>query len=326
MQAKEIRTSPPDPAVSMSRPLVSILINNYNYARYLGEAIDSALNQSYFPFEVVIVDDGSTDHSRELIGRYGDKVVALFKENGGQASAFNAGIAASKGEILCFLDADDFFYESKTARVADTFLKYGHPSVPMLVCHPLLMVDGEGRESSRTIGNSRSYPLNLYAYAKKYKYMYLAGSPTSGMACNRALANLLFPLPEKGIQTSADAFVNYAASLLCDVVCENGILGAYRVHGKNLWHASPQRLTDEFLAILQNFLNTKLVQNGRLPVISYGDSMYAWRDLVLDHRWGELVWHMVRLSARQRDLHTARISYETMVMAIRELSKMARSK
>ncbi|MBA3924582.1 MAG: glycosyltransferase, partial [Nostocaceae cyanobacterium] len=91
-----------------SRPLVSILINNYNYERFLREAIDSASLQTYSPVEVVVVDDGSGDNSRELIASYGEQIVSVFKQNGGQASAFNAGFAASHGEIVCFLDADDY--------------------------------------------------------------------------------------------------------------------------------------------------------------------------------------------------------------------------
>ena len=99
------------------RPLVTVLITNYNYGRFLREAIDSALNQTYRNVEVVVVDDGSTDESREIIDGYGGRIVSVLKENGGQGSAFNAGIAASRGEIICLLDADDSFDLCKVERV-----------------------------------------------------------------------------------------------------------------------------------------------------------------------------------------------------------------
>jgi glycosyltransferase involved in cell wall biosynthesis len=105
----------------MPAPLASILINNYNYGRFLGQAIDSALSQDYLSKEILVVDDGSTDNSREIIFSYGDRIIPIFKENGGQASAFNAGVAASRGDILCFLDADDFFYPEKITHVVDVF-------------------------------------------------------------------------------------------------------------------------------------------------------------------------------------------------------------
>ena len=78
------------------RPLVSIIINNYNYGRFLDEAISSALNQTYPHIEVVVVDDGSTDDSRQLIANYEDHIVSVLKENRGMSSACNAGFAASR--------------------------------------------------------------------------------------------------------------------------------------------------------------------------------------------------------------------------------------
>src|SRR5882757_10189722 len=86
---------------------VSIVITNYNYGRYLRSAIDGALAQTYPNVEVIVVDDGSNDGSREIIESYGARVVAIVKANGGHGSALNAGFEASRGEIVMFLDADD---------------------------------------------------------------------------------------------------------------------------------------------------------------------------------------------------------------------------
>ncbi len=104
--------------------LATIAINNYNYGEFLPEAIDSALNQTYPHKEVVVVDDGSTDNSLEIIAGYGDKIVPVLKENGGQASAFNAGFTASRGDVVFLLDADDLFLPNKVAEVMDKFEKY----------------------------------------------------------------------------------------------------------------------------------------------------------------------------------------------------------
>src|ERR1700691_1036540 len=107
-----------------SKPLVSILINNYNYGRYIREAIESALTQTYTHTEIVVVDDGSTDNSFEVAASFGNRVRLVRKENGGQASAFNAGFAASRGEIICFLDSDDLFIPTKVGRVVEIFGRY----------------------------------------------------------------------------------------------------------------------------------------------------------------------------------------------------------
>ena len=84
---------------------VSIVIRNWNYGRFLSDAIDSALAQTHAATEVVVVDDGSTDDSREILALYGNQVRAVLKEqNGGEGSAVNAGFAAATGDIVLFLD------------------------------------------------------------------------------------------------------------------------------------------------------------------------------------------------------------------------------
>ena len=80
-------------------PCVSIIINNYNYGRFLHSAIDSAIKQIYAHTELIVVDDGSTDDSRDIISSYGSKITPVFKPNGGQASALNAGFAVCRGDM-----------------------------------------------------------------------------------------------------------------------------------------------------------------------------------------------------------------------------------
>src|SRR5262245_49483895 len=87
--------------------LVSIVVNNYNYGRYVAMAIDSALAQTWRPLEVIVIDDGSTDDSWAIIERYGSLIQAIRQANGGQGAAFNTGFAASGGHWVLFLDSDD---------------------------------------------------------------------------------------------------------------------------------------------------------------------------------------------------------------------------
>src|SRR5918994_1808682 len=101
--------------------MASIIIDNYNYGRFLEEAIDSALDQTYSDTEVIVVDDGSTDDSREIIDGYGDRIIPVFKENGGQASAFNVGFELSRGEVVFFLDADDRFFPTTVEETMGVF-------------------------------------------------------------------------------------------------------------------------------------------------------------------------------------------------------------
>ncbi|MFY9233997.1 MAG: glycosyltransferase [Fimbriimonadaceae bacterium] len=91
----------------MNKPLVSIVIPCYNQERFVGAAIESALAQTYSPLEVVVVNDGSTDGSGEILKRFSDRIVLVDQENGGLSAARNAAIRASTGEFIMLLDADD---------------------------------------------------------------------------------------------------------------------------------------------------------------------------------------------------------------------------
>lgn len=114
--------------------LVSIIINNYNYDYFLREAIDSALNQTYSNIEVLVVDDGSTDNSREIIASYENRIIPILKENGGQASCLNEGFMICKGEIILFLDSDDSFCRDKVEKIVDLFAQV-IPHDPYVILH-----------------------------------------------------------------------------------------------------------------------------------------------------------------------------------------------
>jgi glycosyltransferase involved in cell wall biosynthesis len=104
----------------MKPPLVSCIVPVYNGERFLGEALDSILAQSYEPLEVLVVDDGSTDGTPEVAASYGDRICYMEQSNAGPAAARNRGVEASRGEFLAFLDADDLWVPDKTAKQVQT--------------------------------------------------------------------------------------------------------------------------------------------------------------------------------------------------------------
>ena len=106
----------------MSEPLISIVITCFNYARYVGAAIASALAQTHRRIEIIVVNDGSTDDSQAVIEHgvdgHGDRVRLIHQPNGGSVSALNTGFAASSGDLVMFLDADDLMAPEAAAQVA----------------------------------------------------------------------------------------------------------------------------------------------------------------------------------------------------------------
>jgi glycosyltransferase involved in cell wall biosynthesis len=226
-------------------PLVTILINNYNYGRFLQEAIDSALNQTYSPTEVIVVDDGSTDNSREIIASYGNKIIPVLKENGGQASAFNAGFAASRGDIICFLDSDDAFLPEKVAQVIDAF---GDRQDLGLCCHPVKWVDinrkpsitNSSQDSSSTPKNyhnepKREYDLRADLKSGKVRNKFPIFTPTSGLTFRRSLLQQILPMPEAKNIGLNDAYLDFIALGLSKIIILDKELALYRIHGSNAY-------------------------------------------------------------------------------------------
>ena len=97
----------------MPTPLVSVIMPTYNTARYVQESIDSVLEQDYPSIQLIVIDDGSTDDTVDIIRRYGERVVLLTQQNQGAAVARNAGLAAAEGEYIAFLDSDDVWLPGK---------------------------------------------------------------------------------------------------------------------------------------------------------------------------------------------------------------------
>ncbi len=124
----------------MNPPVVSVIIPAYNSAASLSRAIDSVLAQTYRSFEVIIIDDGSTDQTREVIADYWDSVRSLYQENRGPGAARNAGIEIARGQYLVFLDADDELLPQKLEHQVG-YLD-GNPEVDVVYSNGYLLVQG----------------------------------------------------------------------------------------------------------------------------------------------------------------------------------------
>lgn len=207
---------------------LSVVIANYNYEAYVGAAIDSALALLWPDVEVVVVDDGSTDGSLGVLQQYGERVTLLVGPNGGQRVAVNRGYAASTGDVVIFLDADDLLPTELPASLARAMT----PAVSK-VQFRMQRIDRVGTpigspfprfEPSPSPDLIRRWVTATSAYPTP---------PGSGNAYARWFLDRIFPVVDQDIGSAADSACLAAAPFHGDVVTVPEVVVAYRQHGAN---------------------------------------------------------------------------------------------
>lgn len=212
-----------------SPPLLSIIIPNYNYEKYIGTTIESALALDWARKEIVVVDDGSTDRSLDVIKRYGDRIKVVSKGNGGQRSAVNAAFPLTQGELIYILDSDDIV-NPEMARETIPLFDAGVAKIQFC----LRVIDGEGKPIGSAIPN---FPADVSHEKIIHELLTTAlypCPPTSGNIYSRRVLDKLFPIPEQE-KLSSDSFLNTLSPLYGRVVSVDKILASYRTHDSNSW-------------------------------------------------------------------------------------------
>jgi glycosyltransferase involved in cell wall biosynthesis len=213
-----------------SPPLISVVVTNYNYAPFLRRCIESVLSQDYVPLEVIVVDDGSTDGSRSVIDSFGNGVVAMFKSNGGHASAMNVGFKVSRGDVIVFVDADDYLLpgalraHAQALQCPEAVRSHGYLDV----------IDAEDRSldmrlPGRTPGNGDLLALTLKRGPGAY-----VSTPNTGNAWKRWFLEHVFPLPETIRGVGAEPYLMDTAPIFGSIVTVSQSVGAYRSHSAGM--------------------------------------------------------------------------------------------
>jgi glycosyltransferase involved in cell wall biosynthesis len=209
------------------RAALSVVITNYNYGRFVADAIESALGQSQ-PVEVIVVDDGSVDDSPDVIAGYGDRIVAVFQPNGGQASAFNAGFRVSSGRVLLFLDADDVLEPDAADQLMAAFSEG--------VVHarwPLRMADAELRPIREVRPASPIPAGDLHDEIAAKGPVFIQGFP-SGHAFAASFLETALPVPPGPYRNGGvDLYLTWLAAASGKVTAVDRPLSRYRRHGNS---------------------------------------------------------------------------------------------
>jgi glycosyltransferase involved in cell wall biosynthesis len=247
----------------MAKPFVSVLIDTYNHERFIEKAIVSVLDQD-FPAaerEIIVVDDGSTDGTAEIVRKFEPQVRLLRKVNGGQASAFNAGIPECRGEVVAFLDGDDWWMSKKLSKVIPVF--EGDATVG-IVGHGTTMVFPDGQEFTEVIREGHRYSLQTVEGARMFRSRKSFLGTRS--AIRTAILRKALPVPET-IRIEADEFLFTMAAALGEVEILPEALFFYRLHSGNFYsqhgfNANSVRRKQQSIAELARNLDVRLRELG----------------------------------------------------------------
>jgi len=250
----------------LPRSFVSVLIDTYNHERFIEQAIVSVLEQD-FPAkerEIIVVDDGSTDRTSEIVKEFEPRVRLLRKENGGQASAFNAGIPECKGEIIAFLDGDDWWAPGKLQAVAETMAS--DMSIG-LIGHGITEVFSDGREHTELLREVPRFRIDSVEGARTFR-LRKSFLGTSRMTFRSDVLRRIGSAPE-ALRIEADEYLFTLAGLYSDVLILRESLTFYRVHESNAFHISDGsvltlRKKQQVLDALAELLKKELAEH-RLP-------------------------------------------------------------
>lgn len=243
----------------MGKPYVSILIDTYNHERFIEQAITSVLGQD-FPAsdrEIIVVDDGSTDRTGDIVRKFAPQVRYILKPNGGQGSAFNAGIPECQGEVVSLLDGDDWWVPKKLSRVIPVFTANSEVG---MVGHGNLTMFSDGREFTEVLCEGHRFSLRTVEGAKMFRTRKnFLGTRTT---IRSAILRKLLPVPEP-IRIEADEFVFTMAAALGEVEILPEALFFYRLHSDNNYsqhsfNAEGVRRKQQYIAYLARSLRERL--------------------------------------------------------------------
>jgi glycosyltransferase involved in cell wall biosynthesis len=215
----------------MMKPILSVLINTFNHEQYIEQTIVSAIEQDFPPadFEILVVDDGSTDRTPEIVGKFGQHVRLLRKKNGGQASAFNAALPEVRGELVAFLDGDDWWLPGKLAAVTTALEQ--NPGIAGVGHGYYEFNEATGESKLRKAPQPLFVDLSTPEAARKC-WLDLTYVHMAAFTVRRSVLDECLPIPETLI-FDADAPIAMAAMAHGALLLDQPLF-YYRIHSNNL--------------------------------------------------------------------------------------------
>jgi glycosyltransferase involved in cell wall biosynthesis len=220
--------------INLSEPLVSVVMPNYNNEKYLAEAIESVLNQSYSNFELIVVDDGSTDGSLKILKDFNHLLTCISTDNRGAAAARNLGILNSKGSIIAFLDSDDLWTQKKLEVQVNQMIE---DDLDLVYCH-VQEIDQNGIKGKVRSASHRGDCHDHYV-GNPNKAIIIAGMSTVILKKELLAISGLFDKQVPAPTEDWDFLRRY--SRIAKVDYSDEVLAEYRLHESNISKSSLKR-------------------------------------------------------------------------------------
>lgn len=229
-------------------PTVSVVIPTYNSARYLAEAVDSAVNQTFKDIEILVIDDGSTDETQNLVRRYGVAVRCIIQENKGVAVARNHGIDESRGRYVAFLDADDAWQPEKLEKELAALEGHGE----FQACHTAMQIV-DGRSLPFVVARRNDGVSTLEALLLRGN---VVGTPST-VICRRLLFSKVGAF-DPGLSQCADWDMWVRLATVTEFLYLDEPLVNYRQHGSNM-SRDPALLERDSLRVLEKAFSLPVI-------------------------------------------------------------------
>ncbi len=255
-------------------PFVSVIIPTYNRRAFIEFALESLFRQTYPKerMEIIVIDDGSTDNTHEILKEYAGKIIYIYQKNKGVASARNKGISMAKGEIITFLDADDEWHETRIVKIVNKFIE--RPNIGA-VYHPIEVIDVDGVTIYKDFYKSFGYKAGISGWIINEILsgkIYCGGS---SFAFRKEVIEKSYPIPED-IKRGVDYYIVSISANYAPVEYIPEILGKYRVHKDNITLLAGQNNYKELALINKDFAYLRQVIIDKLQAIDSLRNKFAY--------------------------------------------------
>ena len=283
----------------------SIIIPTYNRAAFLPKAIESVLSQTYIDWELIIVDDGSTDNTKDVVSQYADsRIVYIYQENAERSAARNNGIAHAKGEYVCFLDSDNYMLPDRIEKLADSITNEGDLAC---YCTDIEYINELNGNKTLKKGNPYQFPINVDMLIQDI-------IATPQICCATEILRRHQFNPQLSIGEDMELLFRITAEYPLIYIPNQATVVEVEHEGRSVAFANKSKASEKELKTLKLMFSkshpankvSRCMKNRRLSVAYFNAS----KNYLLDGKWKGFVYLLKSIFV---DLHSEQLKYKVNV-------------